>query len=119
MGRKGKEEKMKFPEFIEKLPRVAIAVPGIEGFLLQGARHQVAFLRADGDMTMPEHSHAAQWEIPLEGSAEMNLGGKVQVFGPGQPIYVPAGVPHSGRVKGPYTAIIIFDAPDRYQAKKG
>ena len=109
---------MKFPEFIEKLPRVAIAVPGIEGFLLQGGRHQVAFLRADADMTMPEHAHAAQWEIPLEGSAEMNLGGKVQVFGPGQPIYVPAGVPHSGRVKGPYTAVIIFDAPDRYQAQK-
>jgi quercetin dioxygenase-like cupin family protein len=109
---------MRFPEFIEGLPQADIPVPGVEGFLLQAAGHQVAFLRSDEDMTMPEHSHAAQWEIPLEGTAEMNMGGEVRIFGPGQPIYVPAGVPHSGKVKGPYTAIIIFDAPDRYKVKK-
>ncbi len=109
---------MRFPEFIEGLPQADIPVPGVEGFVLQAARHQVAFLRSDEDMTMPEHSHAAQWEIPLEGTAEMNIGGEVGIFGPGQPIYVPAGVPHSGKVKGPYTAVIFFDAPDRYKVKK-
>jgi quercetin dioxygenase-like cupin family protein len=109
---------MRFPDFIEKLPQAELPVPGVEGFLLQAAKHQVAFLRSDRDMTMPEHSHAAQWEIPLEGTAEVTIGGKIQIFGPGQPIYVPAGVPHSGKVKGPYTAIIIFDAPDRYRTKK-
>jgi len=114
--KEGKE--MRFPEFIEGLPQADIPVPGVEGFLLQAAGHQVAFLRSDEDMTMPEHSHAAQWEIPLEGIAEMNMGGEVRIFGPGQPIYVPAGVPHSGKVKGPYTAIIIFDSPDRYKVKK-
>ena len=109
---------MRFPDFISKLPQAEFPVPGVEGFLLQAAKHQVVFLRSDRDMIMPEHSHAGQWEIPLEGTAEVTIGGKIQIFGPGQPIYVPAGVPHSGKVKGPYTAIIIFDAPDRYRTKK-
>jgi quercetin dioxygenase-like cupin family protein len=108
---------MRFPDFIEKLPKAELPVPGVEGFLLQAAKHQVAFLRSDRDMTMPEHCHAAQWEIPLEGTAEVTIGGKAKAFGPGQPIYVPAGVLHSGKVKGPYTAVIIFDAPDRYKVK--
>jgi len=109
---------MRFPDFIAKLPQAEFPVPGVEGFLLQAAKHQVVFLRSDRDMIMPEHSHAGQWEIPLEGTAEVTIGGKVQVFASGKPIYVPAGVPHSGKVKGPYTAIIIFDAPDRYRMKK-
>ncbi len=109
---------MRFPGFIEKLPPAEIPVPGVEGFLLQAKKHQVAFLRSERDMIMPEHSHAAQWEIPLEGTAEVTIGGKTQIFGPGQPLFVPAGVPHSGKVKGPYTAIIIFDSPDRYKVKE-
>lgn len=109
---------MRFPDFIEKLPQAEIPVSGVEGFLLKAERHQVAFLRSERDMTMPEHSHAAQWEIPLEGNAEVTIGGKARLFGPGQPLFVPAGVPHSGKVKGPYTAIIIFDSPDRYGVKK-
>jgi len=108
---------MRFPDFIERLPRADFPVSGVEGYLLQAEEHQVAFLRSEKDMVMPEHSHAAQWEIPLEGSAEITFGGQVKVFGPGQPIYVPAGVPHSGKVKGPYAAIIVFDAPARYKVK--
>lgn len=109
---------MRFPDFIEKLPVADIPVPGVEGYLLQAEKHQVAFLRSEKDIVMPEHSHAAQWEIPLEGSAEVTFGGQVKVFGSGQPFYVPNGVPHSAKVKGPYTAIIVFDAPARYEVKK-
>ena len=109
---------MRFPDFIEKLPRADLPIPGVEGYLLQAEEHQVAFLRSENDMVMPEHSHAAQWEIPLEGTAEITWGGQVKVFGPGQPIYVPAGVPHSGKVKVSYAAIFVFDAPARYEVKK-
>jgi len=42
----------------------------------------------------------------------------VKVYGPGQPFYVGKGVPHSGKVKAPYAAILIFDAPDRYKIKR-
>ncbi|MGA2955533.1 MAG: cupin domain-containing protein [Thermodesulfobacteriota bacterium] len=109
---------MRFPDFIEKLPQAELPVPGVQAFLLQAVRHQVAFLRSDKDMSMPEHSHGAQLEIPLEGVAEITMAGEVKVFGPGEPIYVPAGVPHAGKVKGPYAAVIIFDSPDRYKVKK-
>ncbi len=109
---------MRFPEFIEKLPRGDVPLPESELFILQAEKNQVAFIRIGKDIAVPEHSHAAQWEVPLEGTAEVSIGGEVKVYGPGQPFYVGKGVPHSGKVKGPYAAILIFDAPDRYKIKK-
>lgn len=109
---------MHFPDFIEKLPRGDAPMDGAELFVLQAEKHQVAFIRLERDISIPEHSHAAQWEVPLEGTAEVKIGGKVTAYGPGQPFYVGRGVPHSGMVKAPYAAILIFDAPDRYNIKK-
>ena len=82
---------MRFPDFIEKLPQVDFPVPGVRAWLLQASQHQVVFVKSEGDLNMPEHSHAAQLEIPLQGEADMSISGKKKVFGPGQPIYVPAG----------------------------
>ena len=109
---------MRFPDFIEKLPQGEVAMAGARLFVLQAEKHQVGFIRLEEDVSVPEHSHAAQWEIPLEGSAEVNIGGEVKVYGPGQPFYVGEGVPHTGKVKSPYAAILIFDAPDRYKIRK-
>jgi quercetin dioxygenase-like cupin family protein len=115
---KKKEAAMRFPQFIEKLPEVDFPAPGARGRLIQAPNHQVVFLATEGDAAIAEHSHEAQLEIPLQGSAEMTMSGQVKVYGPGQPIYVPAGVPHSGKLKGPYSAILIFDGPNRYRIKK-
>jgi quercetin dioxygenase-like cupin family protein len=109
---------MRFPDFIEELPQGDVPMPGSRAFVLQAEKHQVVFLALEKDISVPEHSHAAQWEVPLEGTAEVSIAGKVQVYGPGQPFYVGNGVPHSGKVKSPYAAILIFDAPDRYKMKK-
>lgn len=109
---------MRFPEFIERLPQGEAPAKAAQLFVLQAEKHQVGFIRMEEDLAVPEHSHAAQWEIPLEGSAEVNIGGEMKVYGPGQPFYVGAGVPHTGKVKSPYAAILIFDTPDRYKIKK-
>ncbi len=108
---------MEFPEFIRKLP-MADMPPGIKGWLLLAPRHQVAFLQIPNDSSVPEHFHAAQLEIPLEGSADVTIGGVVKTYGRGESFYVPAGIPHSAKVKGPYAAVIIFDSPDRYAVRK-
>ena len=109
---------MRFPEFIEKLPQGDVSLPESQLFVLQAEKNQVAFIRIEKDIAVPVHSHAAQWEVPLEGTAEVNIGGEVKICGPGQPFYVGNGVSHSGKVKSPYAAILIFDAPDRYKIRK-
>ena len=113
---------MRFPEFIERLPEADFPAnfspPNARGWVIQTPNHQVVFLATEGDIETAEHSHEAQWEIPLQGSAEMTIAGRVKVYGPGQPFYVPAGAPHRGKIKGPYTAILIFDQPNRYRIKK-
>ena len=115
---KKREVAMRFPEFIEKLPEVEFAAPCAQARLIQAPNHQVVFLSMEGDTSIPEHSHEAQWEIPLQGSAEMTISGRVKVHGPGQPFYIPAGAPHRGKIKGPYAAILIFNEPNRYRIKK-
>jgi quercetin dioxygenase-like cupin family protein len=115
---KKRKAAMRFPEFIEKLPEVEFAAPGAQARLIQAPNHQVVFLSLEGEMTIPEHAHEAQWEIPLQGSAEMTISGRMKVYGPGQPIYIPAGAPHRGKIRGPYAAILIFDEPNRYRLKK-
>jgi quercetin dioxygenase-like cupin family protein len=113
-----KEAALRFPQFIEKLPEVDFPASGARGHLIQAPNHQVVFLATEGDAAVAEHSHEAQLEIPLQGSAEVTISGQAKVYGPGQPIYVAAGVPHSGKIKGPYSAILIFDGPNRYRVKK-
>jgi quercetin dioxygenase-like cupin family protein len=109
---------MRFPEFIEELPQGDVPMGGSQAFVLQAEKHQVVFIRIEKDITVPEHRHAAQWEVPLEGTAEVTIKGEVKVYGPGQPFYVGKEVPHSGKVKAPYAAILVFDTPDRYKLKK-
>jgi quercetin dioxygenase-like cupin family protein len=109
---------MRFPDFIEKLPEIEFPAPDARGKVIQAPAHQVVFLTIEGDADVAQHSHEAQWEIPIEGSVEMTISGQKKVYGAGQPFYVPAYAPHGGKVKGPYTAIIIFDGPNRYRVKR-
>ena len=112
---------MRFPEFIEKLPEADFPAnfspANARGWIIQAPNHQVVFLATEGDIEAAEHSHEAQWEIPLQGGVELTVSGQTKFYGPGQPFYVPAGVPHGGKVRGPYLAILVFDGPNRYRVK--
>jgi hypothetical protein len=42
-----------------------VPMPGSQVFILQAEKHQVAFIRIEKIFPF-EHSHAAQWEVPLK-----------------------------------------------------
>jgi quercetin dioxygenase-like cupin family protein len=105
------------PEFVKSLPEIDIPIPGARGWLLQGERHQVAFVEFSDNVEVPEHSHEDQWEIPVAGAVELNVDGDTRKYAPGDQFFLPAGKPHGARVHAGYRAIIVFDSPDRYTAK--
>lgn len=99
------------------MAEAALPFPTAKGWLVQGERQQVAFMEFSEPAAVPEHSHQEQWEFVISGSARLRMGGVEYEHGPGDNFFIPAGEPHSAEVSAGYRAIIIFNAPDRYQTK--
>jgi len=105
------------PEFLKKNPAVAFPFGGVRGWLLQNDRQQTVFVDFFESVAVPAHSHADQWELVVAGKVELHRNGGTEVFGPGDNFFVPAGQEHAATVHAGYQAVIVFDAPDRYQAQ--
>ncbi len=107
-----------FPEPIRNLPEADIPIKGIKAYLSQAKNHQIIFMEFELDVDLPEHSHAAQVGIVLEGRIDLVIGGKEKSYTKGDRYYVPAGVTHSGRIHAGYADITFFNEPNRYPMKK-
>lgn len=110
---------MKIPDFFKANPRIDLPLPGVEGWLLQGERQQAVVVEFDETVEVPEHDHASQWEIVLEGQVELHRQGGTEIYETGESFFIPAGQPHGATVHRGYKALIIFDEPDRYLPQGG
>jgi len=106
-----------FPEPITNLPEADIPMDGITAYLSQSDTHQVIFMQFEKDVDLPEHSHAAQIGIVLEGKIELVIDGKKQFFTKGDRYYIPESVKHSGKIYAGYADITFFNEPNRYSKK--
>ena len=106
-----------FPEPIRNLPEADIHLEGVTAYLSQADNHQILFMQFEKDVELPEHHHAAQMGIVLEGKIELVINGEKHIFTKGDRYYIPAGVAHSGKIYAGYADITFFDEPDRYTNK--
>ncbi len=106
-----------FPEAIRNLPLADISLDGITAYLSQADTHQILFMEFDQDTELPEHTHAAQMGIVLEGRIELVIDGERQCYTKGDRYYIPAGVVHSGKIYAGYADVTFFNEPHRYAAK--
>ncbi|MBU0944086.1 MAG: cupin domain-containing protein [Proteobacteria bacterium] len=106
-----------FPEAIRNLPQADIPVDGITAYLSQAESHQILFMEFGKDTELPEHSHAAQMGIVLEGKIELRIAGEKYCFGKGDRYYIPEGVTHSCKIYAGYADITFFNEPHRYSKK--
>ena len=103
-----------FPPFVLDLPRIAIPLEGVTGYVIQGAHQQVTFVHFSEETVVPRHSHRAQWELVVTGEVRLEMEGREGTYHPGESFYIPEGIEHGAVVGADYRAIIIFDQPDRY-----
>lgn len=106
-----------FPAPITNLPEADIPLNGISAYLSQSDTHQVLFMEFEEDVELPEHSHAAQVGVVLEGKIELIIDGEKRCFTKGDRYYIPEGVKHSGMIFAGYADITFFAEPDRYSVK--
>ena len=64
-----------FPGPIRNLPEADIPLEGIKAYLSQADTHQIIFMEFENDVDLPEHSHAAQIGIVLEGKIDLTIDG--------------------------------------------
>jgi quercetin dioxygenase-like cupin family protein len=107
-----------FPQPIRNLPQAAIPLQGVTAFLSQGDSCQILFMEFSQDVDLPEHAHAAQVGIVLEGRIDLEIGGERRSFRKGDRYYIPEGVKHRGKIQAGYADITFFADPDRYSVKE-
>ncbi len=106
-----------FPQPIRNLPEADIPLAGVRAYLSQSKNHQILFMEFDADVELPEHSHAAQIGVVLEGRIDLVIGGNRQTYTKGDRYYIDEGVRHSGTIHAGYADITFFNEPDRYQVR--
>ncbi len=106
-----------FDEPIRNLPEAAMSLRGVRAYLSQAQTHQIIFMQCSEDDEMPEHAHAAQVGIVLEGRIDLVMDGEKRTYRKGDRYYIPGGVRHSGKVYAGFAQVAFFDEPDRYRPK--
>jgi quercetin dioxygenase-like cupin family protein len=107
----------KFPKIISDLPKADIPIEGLSAFLFQGTNQQIIFMEFDEDITVPEHSHEAQWGVVLAGEIELTIKGERSILHQGDSYLIPANAKHSAKIKTGYKDITLFNQKDRYKKK--
>jgi quercetin dioxygenase-like cupin family protein len=103
-----------FPTPIRNLPKADIPLVGLTAYLSQADTHQILFMEFEKDTEVPEHTHAGQYAIVLEGKIELLIDGKKRVYTKGDRYYISEGVVHSAKVYAGYADITFFNEPHRY-----
>jgi quercetin dioxygenase-like cupin family protein len=70
------------------------------------------------DVDLPEHSHAAQIGIVLEGRINLTIAGKTKTYLKGDRYFIPEGIPHSGKIYAGYADVTFFNEPNRYSRRE-
>lgn len=105
-----------FPDPVTKLPRADIPLDGVTAYLSQADTHQIIFMHFAKDIDLPEHAHAGQWGVVLEGRIEMVIDGVKGIYEKGDRYFIPDGVKHSGKIFAGYADMTFFAQKDRYSA---
>lgn len=92
-------------------------ISGVRAYLSQGSSHQIIFMEFKEDADLPEHSHAGQLGVVLEGRIDLTIDGAAHTYKKGDRYFIPAGVKHSGKIYAGYADITFFDESGRYKAK--
>ena len=107
---------MIFPEIIKKLPKADFSINGATIYISQAKNHQIAFMRFEKDVDLPNHSHDAQWEIVIDGQVDLIIDGITKRYKEGDHFFIPKGVEHSGKIHSGYTSIAFFNQKNRYSS---
>jgi quercetin dioxygenase-like cupin family protein len=110
---------MPFPDFITAFPGISVPFPSevVQTAAVRSDDALVVFFTFLQEMTLPMHSHGAQWGTVVEGEITLTIGGETKTHRPGDSYLIPAGVEHGGVIRAGTRVIDVFQEADRYPLK--
>ena len=78
-----------FPEPILNLSQADVPIKGINAYLSQSNNHQILFMEFSEDIDLPEHSHASQMGIVLEGKIDLIIDDVKNIYQKGDRYFIP------------------------------
>jgi quercetin dioxygenase-like cupin family protein len=111
---------MSFPEFFDAFPGLLLPFPDevVQTRAIRSDAGLVVFFSFLQDLTLPLHSHGAQWGTVVEGEIVFTIGDETRTYGPGDSYSIPAGVQHGAVIRQGTRVIDVFAEPDRYALKE-
>ena len=106
-----------YPDHIRNLPKVKISLQGVQGWLAQGNDFQVVFFEIEPNVSIPPHSHQAQYGIVLEGKMKLTIGDETKLYEKGDSYFIPEGVVHQAEPLSHVKAMDFFFEPNRYDVE--
>lgn len=106
-----------FPKIVRSLPEADAPFRNISVWLLQGPTASAIFVQAQRDSEVPEHAHGSQWGVVVSGELILTIDGNTKTYRPGEEYFIPAGTPHSAKLRAGVRVIDFFDDPNRYHPK--
>lgn len=110
---------MEFPEFIRRLPALEVPFPedAVSTNAVRSDNGLVLYFTVHKDLDVPEHSHGPQWGSLFHGTIELTVNGETRICKPGDCWDIPAGAPHSAKLKAGSRLMDVFAEPDRYRLR--
>jgi quercetin dioxygenase-like cupin family protein len=110
---------MPFPDFFDAFPAIAIPFPDdvVQTRVIRSDSGLVAFFTFLQEVTLPMHSHGAQWGMVVEGEITFTIGNDTKVYRPGDSYTIAPGVLHGAVIKAGTRVIDVFAEADRYALK--
>ncbi|MFC1493503.1 cupin domain-containing protein [candidate division KSB1 bacterium] len=106
-----------YPDIIKNLPEANVPIDGVQAWLLQGEDSQLCFFILEEGVTVPLHSHGAQWGTVLNGELELTISGETIVYRDGDSYFIPDGAEHTAILRKRSFVIDYFADKDRYKPK--
>lgn len=105
------------PDIITKLPEIEMPDDNIEGHLIQGKLNQGIFFDVKNGTIIPDHAHAAQWGIVIDGEFEVTIGANTKVYRKGDTYFIPKNTVHSAYYVTDAVTFDVFDDKDKFKQK--
>lgn len=106
-----------YPGIITRLPQIDISIAGVNGWLSQGADHQIVFFEIEPVGKIPEHKHGAQWGVVISGEMELTINGIRHTYCKGDSYFIPKNALHSAVFNKKTIVMDFFEDVDRYKTK--
>ena len=100
-----------FPEMMKKIPVREYGMDGLSVHADHTSVGTVYFIAAEKEIHFPEHSHAAQWTIVVNGKCLFTANGETRVYQQGDTYFIPAGLKHQITLCPGYAEVDYVDDP--------